>query len=145
MFSKNDLFPDLGVCLTRKNKVVLYAVLGCTICFMWANYSLYYIRHLDLYSILMTILILLSVGRSMHDINESKRIRPLFIAALFIYTIVPIFFHGEQPSVGVFFQLVIGYLVLSLKPEYKLWLYDRFMTIIAFLFNLLLYNICIIK
>lgn len=134
MFTKIDLFPDLGVPLTRKNSIVLGAVLVCTICFMWANYSLYYIRHLDLYSIIATIFILLTLGRSMHDINESNRIRPLFIVALIIYTLVPIVLHSEPPSIGVFFQLVIAYLVLSLKSEYKVWLYDRFVTVVALLF-----------
>ena len=132
----NTIFNVLGIKLTKKQKITLCFLLATTICFMWASYSVYYIKHIEVYMMIMSIIILMSLGRSMRDKKEVRKVKPLFASGFIIYFMITLLIHGEKPSVGVLCGLLMGYLVLSLKSTYKIWLYDRFITLIAILFGL---------
>ena len=136
MFGNIVLFKNLGFTLEKSSKYVLFVILVTTICYMLASYSSYYISNMEVYMMLVSVLLLSTFKRNMLSLTENKKVRPLFIASFFIYFIITIVIHGEKPSVGVLCAILMGYYVLSLKPKYKIWLFDRFTTLIAILFGL---------
>lgn len=131
---KLQLFSYLNIDIAKKEKRLLQLVIVCTICFMWAQYSLYWIRHLDVYMMVATILLLWSNRETMFD-GASKIGNSLIGAALFIYVVIPLL-HFEKPSVGVTCEIILLSCLLRLKEEYKAWIYDRFITVTAILLGL---------
>lgn len=136
MFKNIVLFKDLGILLTKSQKNILLFILATTISFMWANYSTYYISNIEVYMMMFSVLLLLTKGKGMMDYNETKKVRPLFLASFVIYFFITLIIHGEKFSVSVLCCLLLGYCVLSLKPKFKIWIYDRFISVLALLFGL---------
>ena len=130
------MIKSLGILLTKTQKNILRFLLATTFCYMWANYSIYYIKNMEVYMMLASIFILLTIGRSMMDLKEAIKLRPLYFVAFIIYFVITFFIHGEQPSVGVISALLMGCLMLSLKRIFKIWLYERFITILAYLLGI---------
>lgn len=136
MFKDIVLFKDLGIKFTKRHKIILRLVLATTICYMLAPYSAYYISNMEVYMMLVSILLISIYKRNMLSLTENKKVRPLFIASFFIYFVITIVIHGEKPSIGVLCAILMGYYILSLKSKYKIWLFDRFKSLLAILFGL---------
>lgn len=136
MFNNFIVFRELDILLTRAQKSVLLFILATTICFMWANYSTYYISNIEVYMMFGSILLLSTIGKNMMGFYEAKKVRPLFYVSFIIYFLITLVIHGEKPSVSVLCCLLLGYNVLSLKPSFKIWIFDRFISVLALLFGL---------
>lgn len=72
----------------------------------------------------------------MMDTKEIRKTRALFIASFFIYFAITLVIHNEKPSIGVLCAIILGYYLLSLKYKYKVWVFDRFVSVVALLFGL---------
>lgn len=131
---KLQLFSNLNIDIAKKEKRLLQLVIACTICFMWAQYSLYWVTHLDVYMMVATVG-LLWLNRNIMYEKASSVGNGLIVAAIIIYVIIPLF-HLEKPSVGVTCEIILLSCLLRLKSEYKAWLFDRFITVLAVLFGL---------
>lgn len=136
MFKDIVLFKDLGIKLTKRHKNILRLVLATTICYMLAPYSAYYISNIEVYMMVATAIIMATLGRNMMDTKEIRKTRALFIASFFIYFAITLVIHNEKPSIGVLCAIIMGYYLLSLKCKYKVWVFDRFVSIVALLFGL---------
>ena len=130
------LFRNLGFQLSKGQRNVLSFVLVATFIYMLAPYSAYYISKIEVYLMLICIFIISTFGRNMTTITEKLKVRPLFIASFVIYFVITLIVHGEKPSVGVLCAILMGYYVLSLKIKYKIWLFDRFVSLLALTFGL---------
>ena len=136
MFKDIVLFKDLGIKLTKRHKNILRLVLATTICYMLAPYSAYYISNIEVYMMVVTAIIMATWGRNMMDTKEIRKTRALFIASFFIYFAITLVIHSEKPSIGVLCAIILGYYLLSLKYKYKVWVFDRFVSVVALLFGL---------
>lgn len=136
MFKGVVIFRDLGFQLTKGQRSVLRLILITTFIYMLADYSTYSIPYIGVYLMLASILVISTLNRSMIDVRERNKVRPLFYAAFLIYFVIALIIHGEKPSVGIVCAVVMGYYVLSLKTKYKVWLFDRFTSLLAIAFGL---------
>lgn len=132
---KNYIFQNFETEFERREKILLYILLFTVFVCLLAKYSLYYpFPLLDLFLLIINLLLFFVFGKDMFDIDSYREAKYLIWSAIFVYVVVVAVYHWEQPLVGTTFQILFLGLILSLHREFKLWLFDRFVSILAILF-----------
>lgn len=95
-----------------------------------ANYSAYYIPNIAVYSSILAVFLFLVLGSSVRDDCNRNSVTLYFVSCLFVW-ISPIIFHFQMPSIKLLYELMYTCSFLMLCNESKLWIYDKFIKILA--------------
>ena len=113
--------------------LVLITIIVC----LWANYSLYYVKYSEIVFICISVFMIISCKGVLSD-HLYMHTAIFGVATIFVYIGTTLLMHGEQPSVGISFELLFAMFILNMKDIYRGWLFNQFVSIFAILLALCL-------
>ncbi len=115
---------------SQREKLVLLLFLFVPFTCYIANYSAYYVPNLNVYSSTLAVLALITFGQSLID-PKTKQYAIIYVFVVSIVWLSPLFFHFQSPSVKLLYELSFAGCFISIRNEGKLWVYDKFIKILA--------------
>lgn len=122
--------------LSYKERITLWLFLLVPFVCLLSGYSkFYFIPHLDVYINLLCLFFWIFYGRGLLDTSKTV---PILIYSLSCVWVIctPLGAHGERPFVKLVYEFIFAVSFLYLKPEYRFWIYDKFIKILAVIFCL---------
>ena len=121
--------------LSYKERITLWLFLLVPFVCLLSGYSkFYFIPHLDVYINLLCLFFWIFYGRGLLDTSKTV---PILIYSLSCVWVIctPLGAHGERPFVKLVYEFMFAVSFLFLKPEYRFWIYDKFIKILAVIFR----------
>lgn len=122
--------------LPYKEEAALWLFLLVPFVCLLSGYSkFYFIPHLDVY---VNLICLLFWGFYSSTLIDNQKTVPILIYSLSCLWVIltPLGVHGERPFVKLIYEFLFAVSFLYLKPEYRFWIYDKFIKILAVIFLL---------
>lgn len=117
-------------------KIILLLAIIVPFSNLIAPYSLFYIPYIEVFSyatLFAVLMLFLPITKSMVNINGRKNILIFLLVNVFVLAI-PVVFHGQSPFVNDITGLMFIVFFVVLHAKYRLWIYDKFVNILALIF-----------